>query len=178
MGASLGALVLAVAVLFFVFGGVILNGYGKRKAERAFAKAHPGYALLIGELEYAVVANRLIAQSVTLRATNATLTAGRVSLTGVRWAPLFWGTATLADVLAQARLDATNLDLDFPQAHYQIRCKWLRASVPDSELIAEATELRPQGEDERTKAKAHVGRQPSQGPPPAFVRCSLAIHVH
>jgi hypothetical protein len=36
----------------------------------------------------------------------------------------------------------------FPQAHYQIRCARLRASVPDSELIAEEAELRPLAGDE------------------------------
>ncbi|MGD0351079.1 MAG: hypothetical protein ABSB84_12320 [Verrucomicrobiota bacterium] len=142
VGASLGAVVLAVAVLIFVFGGAILNRYGKGKVERAFAEAHPGSVLRIGELDYAVGANRLVAQSVTLSVTNTTLKVGRTSLTGVRWARLLWGTAALADVLADASLDATNLDVEFPQAHYGIRCARLRASVPGSELIAEGTELR------------------------------------
>jgi hypothetical protein len=142
VGASLGALVLAAAVLIFVFGGAILNGYGKKKAERAFAVAHPGYALRIGQLDYALGANRLVAQSVTLSATNTTLKLGRISLTGVRWARLLWGTAALADALAKASLDATNLDVEFSQAHYGIRCARLQASVPGSELIAEGTELR------------------------------------
>ena len=142
MGLCLGAVVLAVAVLILMFGGAILNGYGKGKVERAFAKAHPGCALRIGELDYSVGANRLVAQSVTLSATNTTLKVGRISLTGVRWARLLWGTAALADVLAKASLEATNLDVEFPQAHYGIRCARLRASVPGSELIAEGTELR------------------------------------
>jgi len=141
-GLSLGALVLASAVLLLVFGGAILNHYGKEKIERAFAQAHPGSVLRIGELDYAVGANRLIAQSVTLSATNTTLKVGRTSLTGVRWARLLWRTAALADVLAQASLEATNLEVEFPQAHYGIRCARLRASAPGSELIAEGTELR------------------------------------
>jgi hypothetical protein len=148
VGLSLGAIVLSVAVLIFVFGGAILDSYGKRKAERAFAKAHPGCALRIGKLDYAVGANRLVAQSVTLSATNSTLKAGRISLTGVRWARLLWGTAALADVLAHASLEATNLDVEFPQAHYGIRCARLRASVPGSELIAEGAELRTLVADE------------------------------
>jgi hypothetical protein len=143
MGASLVALVLAAAVLLLLFRGAILNSYGKRKAERAFAEAHPGSVLRIGQLDYSLGANRLIAQSLTLRATNTTLHVGRISLMGVRWARLLWGTAALADVLANASLDATNLDLEFPQAHYGIRCARLQSSVPGSELIAEGTELRP-----------------------------------
>ena len=142
VGLSLGALVLAVAVLIFLFSGAILNRYVKGKAERAFAEAHPGAVLRIGELDYAVGANCLVAQSVTLNATNTTLKVGRISLTGVHWARLLWGTAALADVLADASLEATNLDVEFPPAHYGIRCARLRASVPGSELIAEGTELR------------------------------------
>ena len=148
VGLCLGAVVLAVAVLILVFGGAILNRYGKEKAERAFAEAHPGCVLRIGDLDYAVVANCLVAQSVTLSATNTTLKVGRTSLTGVRWARLLWGTAALADVLADASLDATNLDVEFSQAHYGIRCARLRASVPGSELIAEGTELRTLAGDE------------------------------
>jgi len=85
VGLCLGAVVLAVAVFIFLFSGAILNRYGKGKAERAFAEAHPGYALRIGELDYAVGANRLVAQSVILSATNSTLKVGQISLTGVRW---------------------------------------------------------------------------------------------
>jgi hypothetical protein len=148
VGLSLGALVLTVALLIFLFSGAILNGYVKARAERAFAEANPGYALRIGELDYAVGANRLVAQSVALSATNTTLKVGRISLTGVSWARLLWGTAGLADVLAKASLEATNLDAEFHQAHYGIRCARLRASVPGSELIAEETELRTLAGDE------------------------------
>jgi len=115
VGASLGAGVLVVAVFLLVFGGAILNGYGKGKVERAFAKAHPGSMLRIGQLDYSVGANRLVAQSVTLSATNTTLKTGRITLTGVRWARLLRGTGALADVLAHASLEATNLDVAFPR---------------------------------------------------------------
>jgi hypothetical protein len=142
VGASLGALVLCVALLILAFDGAILNRYGKARAERGFAEAHPGCALRIGKLDYAVGANRLVAQSLTLSATNTTLKVGRISLTGVRWARLLWGGSALADVLAKASLEATNLEVDFPQARYGIRCARLRASVPSSELIADGTELR------------------------------------
>jgi len=159
VGASLGVLVLAVTVIILGFGGVILNRYGKEKAEQVFAEAHPGSVLRIGELDYAVGANRLIARSVTLIATNTTLKADRISLTGIRWARLLWGTAGLADVLAKASLDATNLDVEFPQAQYGIHCAQLRASVPGSELVAEGTDLRPLVEDEAFFA-AHAFRTP------------------
>jgi hypothetical protein len=148
VGFCLGAVVLAAAVFILIFGGMILNGYGKGKVERAFAKAHPGCALHIGKLGYSVGADRLVAQAVTLSAPNTTLKADRISLTGARWTRFLWGTAAPAAVLAKASLEATNLDVEFPHAHYGIRCARLQASVPDSELIAEGTELLPLGGDE------------------------------
>ena len=148
VGASLGALVLAVALLLLVLGGVIINRYGKGKAEGAFAEVFPGYVLRLGELDYALGANRLVAQSATLSGTNATLKSGRILLTGVSWARLLRGRSALVDVLAKASLDVTNLDLEFPKAHYELRCERLRASMPGSELIAEGAELRPLVGDE------------------------------
>jgi len=145
----LGAVVLTAAATVLIFRGALLNGYGKAKAERAFAKAHPGCVLRIGHLTYSAGANRLVAQSVTLAATNSTLTTGPISLTGVRWARLICGTAALADVLARASLEATNLDVQYPQAHYGLHCARLQASVPRSELIAQGTELRTLVADEQ-----------------------------
>jgi hypothetical protein len=54
----------------------------------------------------------------------------------------------LAEVVGQARLDATNLDVEIPLAQYEIRCSRLQASVPRSTWIAEDIELRPLVEDE------------------------------
>jgi hypothetical protein len=148
----LGAVVLVVAVFGFGFGGAILSHYGKAKAERAYADAFPGSTLRIGELEYAVGANRLVAHQVVLGATNTTLEIGQVTLTGVRWARLLWGQAALAEVLDLAKLEAANLKVVFPEMQYGIRCPRLRVSVPDSELIAEGTELQPLVEDEALAA--------------------------
>ena len=141
-GASVGVLGLVVAALIFVFGNALLNRYGREKAERAFAKAHPGSVLRIGELDYALGANRLVAQSVTLSSTNTMLKVGPISLTGVRWARLIFGRVGLADVLAKAALEARNLDVEFPRERHGIRCARLRASLPASELIAEGIEMR------------------------------------
>ncbi len=157
VGLGLGAVLLAVALLILMFGGVILNGYGKAKVERAFTQAHPGYALRLGRLDYAVAINRLVAQSVALSATNWTLKTGRISLSGVRWPQLLWRKSALTQVLAQASLEAANLDAEFPHLHYAIRCARLCASLPGSELIAQGSELRPLVADEELFA-AHAFR--------------------
>jgi len=132
----LGAIVSVAAVLILVFGGAILSRYGKEKAERAFAESHPGYTLQIGELDYSLVANRLVARSVTLSGTKVILNVGQISLRGIGWSQFLRGTAPLEDVFARASVDATNLKLEFPETRYGIRCARLRGSVPGSELIA------------------------------------------
>jgi hypothetical protein len=148
VGTSFGAVVLVVAVIVFGFGGTILSHYGKAKAERAYADAYPGSTLRIGALDYTMGANRLVAHQVVLSATNTTIEIGQVTLTGVRWARLLWGQAALAEVLDRASLDAANLEVEFPETQYGIRCARLRVSVPDSELIAEGAELQPLVDDE------------------------------
>ena len=148
VGASLGALVLVVALLVLVFGGTILNRYGKGRAEHAFAEAHPGSELRIGDLSFALGANRLVAQSVTLKAARTTVRVERLALTGVRWARLLRGKSGLADALTRAVLEAVNLDAEFPRSHYGLRCAQLRASAPNSELAAAGIELRTLVDDE------------------------------
>jgi hypothetical protein len=151
-----GVVVLSVTVFLFIFGGAILSRYGKAKAQTAYAAAYPGSVLRIGELDYALGANRLIAHRVTVSGPNTTLEIDRLTLMGIRWGRLLWGSHTLADVLARASLEARNLEVKFPEAHYEIRCTRLSASVPDSELITVGTELRPViGDEELFAAGGH-----------------------
>jgi len=158
IGASFGALALFAGLLLILFDGVVLNRYGKGKAERGFAVAHPGCALHIGALRYTASVNRLVAESVTLSTTNTLVKTGRISMTGIRWARFLWGKAALADVLAKASFDATNLHVELIQEGYVIRCAQLRASVPGAELIAEGTEFQPLEGDE-TFFAAHAFRE-------------------
>jgi hypothetical protein len=143
LGLCLCGVVLLAVVLVPRLGGAILNGYGRRKVERAFAQAHSGYVLRIGALDYSLGANRLTAQTVTLDTPSATLAVGRVTLAGVRWVRLLLGRSAPAEVFAKASLDATGLGMEFTHAHYRIRTARLRGSVPGGELVAEGTELRP-----------------------------------
>jgi hypothetical protein len=148
VGLSLGAVVFVVAVLLLVFGGAMLNSYIQGRVERVVAEALPGSTLRIGELDYSIGANRVVAKSVVLSTTNSTLTVDRISLTGVRWTEFLSKKIALADVFAHASLEATNLIAEFPQSQYEIHCERLRASVPNSELVAEETELRASVGDE------------------------------
>lgn len=134
-----GCILIALA---FLFRSSILNGYVKQRAVLAFAEAHPGYTLKLGELRYTLSANRLVVQSITLSATNLTLETGPLQLTGIHWRRLLFGSNALAGALDSTRFVATNLTVEFPPSHYGIRCTRLSMSVPASELVAEGAELR------------------------------------
>lgn len=147
-GLGLAAAAVLGALLILIFGNGILNGFGKRKMERAFARALPGCALQLGELDYSIGSNRLAVRSATVNAPNSTITVGRITLAGGRWTRLVWGKASLADLLAGADLEAADLDIVFPRLGHGIRCVRLRASVPDSKLTVESIALRPLLDDE------------------------------
>ncbi|HEY5915341.1 MAG TPA: hypothetical protein VJA21_32565 [Verrucomicrobiae bacterium] len=156
-GLCLGAVGFAIALLVVVFNGAVLNACGKAEARRIVARAHPGSVLRISRLDYSVWANRLVAHSVALSGTTTTIKADRIALTGVRWPRLLWRPSAPADAFAKASLEATNVDVEFPSAHYGLRCARLQASVPGSELVAEDSELRTLAGDEQFFA-AHAFR--------------------
>jgi hypothetical protein len=141
-------LTLAVALFLAVFGRAILNGYAKTRIERAFEESRQGQTLRIGELQYALRGNQLVAQSVTMRSTSSTVTVDRMSLTGVRWPQLVCGSLPMADAFAAASLEATRLVAEFHNVEYEIRCERFQASGPSSVLVAEGCELWPLVEDE------------------------------
>ncbi len=148
IGTALGALVLAACVLAWLFGDTILNSYGRKKAERAYARAHPGSSLRIGQLDYALGANRLTAQSLTLSSTGMVLTTGPASLADVRWTKLLKQAFSPADLLAHAVLDVTNLSAEFPVSRYGLRCGRLIASMASSNLLLEGVQVQPSIGDE------------------------------
>jgi hypothetical protein len=81
-GLCLGVLVPAATVLAFAFGGAILDGYGKGKAERAFAAAHPG--LHCKSANWSTRRGHRLTPIITLEATNLTLEVGRVRFRALR----------------------------------------------------------------------------------------------
>ncbi|MGA2506030.1 MAG: hypothetical protein ABSF80_00955 [Chitinispirillaceae bacterium] len=73
---------------------------------------------------------------------------GRFSVSGIDWMHLLRGGKFGPEDFANAGLDAHDIELNFPQSHYKLRCKRLRVSVPDSEMAAESLELHPSAGDE------------------------------
>lgn len=141
--ATLAATIIVAVLSLVLFRNVLLNQFGKEKAERAFAQAHPGSVLKIGSLHYTFRPNRLAAETVLLHTTNATLEVEKVQLTGVRWPGLLLGNSRLEEALSGMRLDATNAHLQFAGKQYWLQAERVRASVPGREFLIAGAELRP-----------------------------------
>lgn len=147
-GIATTALALAMGFGLLILRGPVLNGYVQTRAHRAFAEAHPGYDLRVGPLRYDFRANRLTAQWLAIESGHLTFTSGPVSIWGVRWMRLLHTKSARVEALSNARLDATNLVLQFPRARYGLYCEQLQASAPRSQLSLRETELRPLVTDE------------------------------
>lgn len=174
IAASLVAFVVASGLFLFGFGDSLLNGYVKRKIERAFGESNPGSTLQIGELDYQREANRLVADSVTVLWAGTRLKAGPVSVTGVRWAILLQGKDSVSELLASATVDAANLSVTFSKAQYAIACKQLRANVPGASLAAHRVSLRPLLPDEEFFARTGVRSTRFQLEVPALTLLGVA----
>ncbi len=148
--------VISLVSISLLFGGAILDGFGKLMVERVLGLGRAGNELQIGDLDYSAGANRLVARSVVLRTTGTVLEIDRITLTGVRWEKLLRRTVVPADLLAAAGLEMENLDVQFLRSRSGIACARLRASVPESGLIAEGFELRTlAGDDDFFAAREH-----------------------
>jgi hypothetical protein len=137
-------LFVAAAILFI---NPILNQFGKQRIQQAYATENPGHTLQLGDLDYSWGDNRLVADTLTWTAPQTILTVDQAVFKGVHWLRLLRG-ASLVNALAGANLHASNLTIELPRQNYRIHFEQLRASVPESRLVATQVSLAPFVDDD------------------------------
>jgi hypothetical protein len=150
-GYAVGAIVLVCMLALLLFPDPLVNRFIKPRITKAFAEAYPAYSLRIADMNYSVLKNRFGFDSVALKAVNGTFSSqmGQFSVSGIHWIHLLWGKNLGLKDLANADLDARDIDLNLRQLHYKFICQRLRVSVPDSEMMAESLKVHPLvGDDE------------------------------
>lgn len=149
-GLAVGAILLVCALVLLLFPDPCVNKFIKPRIAQAIAEAYPAYSIHIGDLSYNVLENRIACDSVALHAVDDSFTSslGLFSVTGIDWIHILWRGASSPEDFARAELDAQDIAVRFPQSHYGLRCKQLRVSVPDSEIVVDALELHPSVDDE------------------------------
>jgi hypothetical protein len=90
---------------------------------------------------------QLVAES-KFRKTRYHLGLPHARVTGIACLELLQGNHDAHD-FANSVVNAQDILLNFPQEQYGLRCRRLRVSVPDSELVAESLELHPLADDEQ-----------------------------
>lgn len=149
-GFAVGAILLVCGLAFLLFPDFFVNRYIKPRITAAFLEAYPAYSLRIADMKYSVPGNSFRFDSVALSAADTTFTSTMASLSvgGISWVHLLWGGSLAPHDFDNAVFDAQGIEMRFLQSRYELRCGQLRASVADSEVVANALELRPGVDDE------------------------------
>jgi hypothetical protein len=71
------------------------------------------------------------------------------SVSGISWMHLLWGGSLGPNDFTNSVVEAQDIVLNLPPSQYQLRCKRLRVSVPDSAIAAESLEIHPLAGDEQ-----------------------------
>src|SRR5512143_220468 len=151
VGIAAGAIVLLCMLVLLLFPDPFVNRFIKPRITEAFAQAYPACAIRIAHMNYSFVRNRFGVDSVAVSAVDSTFssTIGPFSVSGISWMHLLWGGTLGRKDFANSVVDVHDIQLNFPQEQYALRCDLLRVSVPDSEIVVEALQLHPTGDDEQ-----------------------------
>jgi hypothetical protein len=148
---AVGSVVLLSALLFFFCTDSFINTFLKGRITEAFREAYPAYGIRIGGIQYNIRENRIGFDSVALTAVDSTLscTIDAYSMSGIGWLELLWARGLVPSGFTGTVLDARGIVFTFPRQQYELRCRLLRVSVPDSEIVVDALGLHPLGDDEQ-----------------------------
>jgi hypothetical protein len=155
-GLALGILLFLFVIILLFFPQTYINRFLKAHVKDSFAKAYPQYSLMIANVNYNFLKNRIECDSVSLVKTDSTFscTLNAISLSGISWIKLFREKDSSSNAIANSVLAAEGIVLNFKQSQYQIRCGRLRLSVPDSEIVADSLEINPLINDEQFFAES------------------------
>ena len=150
-GIALGAVVLVCVLALLLLPDPFVNRFIQPRITQAFAEAYPAYSIRIANMHYSFFKNRFGFDSVAVSAVDSTFsgTMGPISVSGIGWMHLLWGGSLAPNDFGTSVVEAQDIVLNLPRSQYEARCGLLRVSVPDSEIVAEALNLHPSGDDEQ-----------------------------
>jgi hypothetical protein len=148
---SVAVLVTAVAFTFFFYTDAFINTFIKSRITHAVQNAYPQYLANIGAMHYSIRDNRLAFDSVTLATVDSTLSIAiaAYSLSGIGWLDLFLARGFVPNGFTGTVLNAHGIVVNFPQEQYEVSCKFLHVSVPDSTIELEDLVLLPSVDENR-----------------------------
>jgi hypothetical protein len=157
---AVGAMVLLCVVALLFFSDPLANAYLRPRITEAFAEAYPAYTMRIAHMHYNVLNNRFGFDSVGLSAVDGTVSGmtGYLSVSGIGLKHMLWRGRFAPDELSDAVLSAHDVVLTFHREQYELRCRLLRVSVPDSDVVVDSLTVQPPGDDEQFFAVSQFRR--------------------
>ena len=156
---AVGAILVCVLVFLF-FEETYINGCFKKKIIKAFTRAYPSYSIRISRLHYNILGNRIGCDGIALTSIDSTVSCSisKFSVSGIPWLQILLKGDIDSKGINGLVADGREIVLTFQQSQYEVRCGWLRVSVPDSEILVEALELHPSVGDDRFFASSKFRR--------------------
>jgi hypothetical protein len=142
---AIGSFALVCTMVFFIFPDIFPNGYVKKQIVKAFAKAFPAYSMRIAGVHYTLWKNRIQFDRIALTSIDSTFscTIGKVSVSGISWLQILRHGDIASKVLKGSFADAREITLGFQRAQYELHCKRLSISIPDSEISTDELKFHP-----------------------------------
>ena len=142
---AIGIFTLVCMTIFLIFPDMVTNGYVKKQIVKTFTKAFPAYSMRIAGVHYTLWKNRIQFDRIALTSIDSTFSCaiGKVSVSGISWLQILKHGNIAFKVLKGSVTDAREITLGFRQAQYELRCKRLSVSIPDSEISTDELEFHP-----------------------------------
>lgn len=146
---SLGIIASGLLAWYYFFGPRWIDDYARKKVEKAFADAAPGYSLKIKKLHCDIGNNSITFDSVGISHKDSSLACFLKNLTvkKIDWYDLVSGDKEWkAFINSSCTMEGLNIRL--PKKDYGLKCRHIRLSAADSSFDADEVELQPLYEDE------------------------------
>jgi hypothetical protein len=81
--------------------------------------------------------------------TNFSCSITALSASKVNWVQIIRGKRLAPEYFVHSVINAKNILMDLPKSQYELQCKNVRLSVPDSEIVADSTTIHPMTDDDQ-----------------------------
>ncbi|MFN0158123.1 MAG: hypothetical protein ACKVRP_08655 [Bacteroidota bacterium] len=139
---------LGITVLLFFFS-MIVDGFIKKQIIGKLESSYPEYTFDIASLRFNVWENRIVAEGVSVTGHDPALSGSvqTISIGGIHWLRFLWKGDETPDPFADVAVEGEGILLNFPDSLYELRCKTLNVSLPDSQVSVKGFEVQPAGSD-------------------------------
>ena len=146
---AFGALVIVCITAFLFFADFFTNGYIKNRIVKTFTKACPAYSLRLSGVHYNIWKNRLGFDRIAINSNDSAFSCiiGKLSVGGISWLSILRHEDIASKGIAGSVAYVRGIALNFRQERYELICKRLRVSLPDSAISADHLEFHPLDND-------------------------------